>query len=61
MPYLSKIPGGTVVLGRTSLKVSPTADEGKNMFLFVFLSRILYICWFLVVSLILYLLFDENC
>lgn len=61
MPYLSKIPGGTVVLGRTSLKVSPTADEGKNMFLFVFLSRILYICWFLVVSLILYLLLDANC
>ena len=27
--------GATVVLGRTSVKVSPTADEGKNMFLFV--------------------------
>ena len=61
VPYVSKIPGGTVVLGRTSVKVSPTADEGKNMFLFVFLFRWSLFSLVLVASLFLYLLFDENC
>ena len=61
VPYVSKIPGGTVVLGRTPVKVSPTADEGKNMFLFVFLFRWSLFSLVLVASLFLYLLFDENC